>query len=117
MKVFLKFASFCAALVAVVALIILLATDALVGNNLGTVIHSNAVIFGQKSLLGSQVAWTGLLAFIFIVSAILILLVAGAGEVAKIKAVQKVSSLCLFVAAALTVLSSQSPKSLNRSSP
>lgn len=103
MKTFSKFASLIAALLALIALILLVSTNAMVNGNL--TYSGQLACFGGKSLLGDiSPAWSGLLAFIFILIAILTLAVSAVAVFANIKPLKKYSSLINLFAACLLIL-------------
>ena len=81
MKKFLKYAPICAALLALVAFVLLLATPGIVNSDSKTIFSGVEVLFGGKReiyVLGFKIyegsfkgTWSGLLAFIFVILAFL----------------------------------------------
>ena len=105
MKTFLKFTGIIAALFALVAFILLIATPAIISNLTGGSVAGQNVIFGGKTIFGDyDPTWNGLLAFIFILVALLLLVVTVVAELANVKALAKLSGLFNFIAAGLLIV-------------
>ena len=122
MKNLLKFAPLCALLLAIVSFILLLAGQALVhdyqvlGSNLHDYYTAPVVMFGQGEavLLGTSVkyaaddgvkgAWNAILAFIFLIVALVALVVSSIMVFVQIKALEKFSGLIALVAGGLLLV-------------
>ena len=114
MKKLFKFAPLCALLLAIVAFILLLAGQALVhdyqvlGQSMHDFYSGPVVLFGQgdAAVLGTSVkyaaddgiktAWNGILAFIFIIVALVALLLSSVMVFVKIKALEKFGGIFMF---------------------
>ena len=123
MKKVLKFAPLCALLLALVAMILLLATNGLTyagevgGQKLTGFYSASAVMFGQGKYqaaaagVGSLTvnfdgkgAWNAVLAFIFVIVGLVALLVSSLMVFVKIKVLEKFSGLIALVAAGLLLV-------------
>ena len=118
MKKVLKFAPLCALLLAIVAFILMMATNSVVynGNNINSWYDGVSAIFGKgKSQLGGgglslisdfegKLAWNALLAWIFILVALLALLVSSVTVFVKIKALEKFGGLIALISAGLLLV-------------
>ena len=122
MKKLLKFAPLCALLLAVVAFILLLATNGLTyanevgGTKLTGFYSASAVMFGQGKYQAAagggsltvdwegKGAWNAVLAFIFVIVALVALLVSAITVFVKIKALEKFGGLIALVAGGLLLV-------------
>ena len=118
MKKVLKFAPLCALVLAIVAFILMMATNSVVynGNNINSWYDGVSAIFGKgKSQLGGgglslvgdfegKLAWNALLAWIFILVALLALLVSSVTVFVKIKALEKFGGLIALISAGLLLV-------------
>ena len=106
MKAFLKFAGLIAAVLALVAFILMLASNALVTKALGNTYYvaGSVALFGQQGLVDYAPAATALIAFIFVIVAILILVLNFVMPLLKVKAFEKVGKILNFVAIGLLVV-------------
>ena len=122
MKKLFKFAPLCALLLAIVAFILLLAGQALVhdyqllGSNMHDYLSGQVILFGQGEVValgttgkytaddGVKNAWNAILAFIFIIVALVALLLSSVMVFVKIKAVEKFSGIIALVAGALLLV-------------
>ena len=122
MKKLFKFAPLCALLLAIVAFILLLAGQALVhdyqvlGQNMHDFYSGPVVLFGQgeAAVLGTSVkyaaddgiksAWNAILAFIFIIVALVALLLSSIMVFVKIKALEKFGGIIALVAGGLLLV-------------
>ena len=119
MKKLLKFAPLCALLLAVVAFILLLAGEALVHDYelLGSKVHdfysAPVVLFGNGNAVVLSIsgtvsdykgAWNAILAFIFMIVALIVLLVSSITVFVKIKALEKFGGIIALVAGGLLLV-------------
>ena len=122
MKKLFKFAPLCALLLAIVAFILLLAGQALVhdyqvlGQSMHDFYSGPVVLFGQgdAAVLGTSVkyaaddgiksAWNAILAFIFIIVALVALLLSSVMVFVKIKALEKFGGLIALIAGGLLLV-------------
>lgn len=122
MKKLLKFAPLCALLLAVVAFILLLASNGLTyanevgGQKLTGFYSASAVMFGQGKYQAAsggvsitadfdgKGAWNAVLAFIFVIVALLALLVSAITVFVKVKALEKFGGLIALVAGGLLLV-------------
>ena len=118
MKKVLKFAPLCALLLAIVAFILMMATHSLVynGDNINSWYDGASAIFGKgKSQIGGgglslvgdfegKLAWNALLAWIFILIALLALLISSVMVFVKIKALEKFGGLIALIAGGLLLV-------------
>ena len=107
MKAFLKFAGLIAAVLALVAFILMLASNALVTKALGNTYYvaGTSVLFGEKgAIVDVAPAATAIIAFIFVIVAILILVLNFVMPLLKVKAFEKVGKILNFVAIGALVL-------------
>ena len=113
MKKFLKFSGFIAALLALVAFILLMATPGVMSGS-DVVAKGATMIFGKKeavTVIGiklgdaeTKLAWSALLAWIFVLVALLILLVGIVLPLLKVKALDKFAGLLNLCAVVLLVV-------------
>ncbi len=118
MKKLLKFAPLCALLLAIVAFILMMATHSLVynGDNINSWYDGASAIFGKgKSQIGGsglslvgdfegKLAWNALLAWIFILVALLALLISSVMVFVKIKALEKFGGLIALISGGLLLV-------------
>lgn len=122
MKKLLKFAPLCALLLAIVAFILLLAGEALVhdyqllGKDLHDFYSGSVVLFGtgKAAALGTtgtiesgdnvKTAWNAVLAFIFLIVALVVLLLSSVMVFVKIKALEKFGGIIALVAGGLLLV-------------
>ena len=106
MKAFLKFAGLIAAVLALVAFILMLACNALTVKVLGNnqFVAGTTVLFGEQGFVDYAPAATALIAFIFVIVAILILVLNFVMPLLKVKAFEKVGKILNFVAIGLLVV-------------
>lgn len=118
MKKLLKFAPLCALLLAIVAFILMMATNSIVYKNGNATGWYDGVcaIFGKGKSLGGwggisvigdfegKLAWNALLAWIFILVALVALLVSSVTVFVKIKALEKFGGLIALVSAGLLLV-------------
>ena len=114
MKKFLKYAGACAALLAVVAFVLLMATPAVMYKGEDVVAKGIVAIFGQKetSSIGglisftseTKLAWSALLAWIFVIVALVILVLGVVLPLLKVKKLEKFAGLLNLVAVLLLVV-------------
>ncbi len=100
MKAFLKFAGLIAAVLALVAFILMLASNALVIEVFGNeqFVAGTKAIFGESGLVDYAPAATALIAFILVIVAILILVLNFVMPLLKVKGFEKVGKILNFVA-------------------
>ena len=105
MKAFLKFAGLIAAVLALVAFILMLASNALVIKVLGNeqFVAGTKAIFGESGLVDYAPAATALIAFILVIVAILILVLNFVMPLLKVKGYDKIGGILGFVAIAALV--------------
>lgn len=122
MKKLLKFAPLCALLLAIVAMILLLAANGLTyanevaGQKLTGFYSASAVMFGQGKYQAAsggasltvdfdgKGAWNAVLAFIFVIVALVALLVSAVTVFVKVKALEKFGGLIALVAGGLLLV-------------
>lgn len=118
MKKLFKFAPLCAFLLAVVAFILLLATHSIeyVNGNLKGWYDGPAALFGKGQSLGAwggisvvgefegKAAWNAILAFIFIIVALVALLVSSITVFVKIKVLEKFGGIIALVSGGLLLV-------------
>ena len=112
MKKFLQFSGIIAAVLAIVAFILLMATPAIMSGN-DVVAKGLTVIFGKtestSTIIGTftsetKLAWSGLLAWLFVLIAMLILLAGVILPLLKVKALEKFAGILNLVAVCLLVV-------------
>ena len=105
MKSLVKFSGLCAAVLALVTFILMLATPAITGSNIGG--FGNGEVAGTLAIFGNEnytLAWSGLLAWIFVLVAMLALCAVSVLPLLGIKALEKFENLILCVSAGLLLV-------------
>ncbi len=110
MKKYLKYAGACAALLALIGFILLLACPAVMNGN-DVVVSGTTAIFGHKGttpIFGlpteTKLAWSALLAFIFVIVALVILIAGVVLPILKVKALDKFAGLLNLCAVLLLLV-------------
>lgn len=113
MKKFLRFAGLCSAILAVVTFILMMATPAILYDGKDVVAEGTTAIFGKTTTYGGGIisfsskidlAWTALLAWIFVLLAMLILICGVILPLLKVKALEKFAGLLNVCAVILLVV-------------
>ena len=113
MKKFLKYSGICAAILALVAFILMLATPAILYDGQDVVAQGTTVIFGKTTTTNAiittvkshtDLAWSALLAWIFVMVSLIILLCGVILPALKVKALEKFAGLLNLCAVVLLVV-------------
>lgn len=118
MKKYLKYSGFVAALFALITFILLLATPAVMYNGKNVVAEGTTAIFGKKEAIKASfggftvnfgdavthLSWSALLAWIFVVVALVILVAGVVLPLLKVKKIEKFAGLLNLVAVGLLVV-------------